>query len=231
MRTIVPGYKLATWFKSLYSSFKILQMKNFLIPVFLLLVSFTLQAQNKASRANLGYLEGVVAIDVLGIQTKYKEFNDSLQDALQKKYNTKQLEEDSKYTNSSDEEIRQKAITAREQIEWISNYYNDVSFQKMEILYKPITDFRELIKTVAVENGYDLCFLYRSDGVSDMIYKDYETEQALRANIFNCAKKRGGDESEQAMQAKANECQNEILGPLLETSVDITELIAEKLGK
>ena len=78
--------------------------------------------------------------------------------------------------------------------------------------------------------GLDLFFLFGPNGVESVEYKDVETNSNFQNSIVDCARKKGF--SNQAdYNEKLNMCSREILSPLMQNSVDITELVIQELKK
>lgn len=206
-------------------------MKNLILLSLLLFMAIPTTAQQKAARADYSYLESFAIPNAAEIQAEFARFQDSLTNALDVQYGIKQLEEDAKYANSGDEPTRIKALSARDKLSRIQNYIDEASIERGSTLYKPFSDLKDLIVNVTSRNGYDLCFLYGPNGVNDLVYKDPYMQEEVLGNIYACAKKGAANMSEAELTAHNQECQNKILNPLLENSVDITMLIKDAMGK
>lgn len=206
-------------------------MKKLLIPFFIVFIGFTVNAQQKAAKADYGALEKLVLPNKAEVDAKYERYQDSLKDATYNTPEVQKLIQDAKYIEYADMKKRKRAVEAEMKVRGLTEQLNTMVYEKGEELYGPIYRMNDLIKTVAADNGYDMCFLYGPKGIFDVAYKDPSLKTQLMNSLTDCAKKKSEETGNKNMVALGEECQEELLNPLIDNSVDITQLIIQKLGK
>lgn len=193
-------------------------------------------AQQKAARADYTQIKALIPYSSTELEAQHKQFQDSLMQALERQYDIKKLEEEANIFknqqeyNAGDEATQLKFTEAQEKLQKISDYYSQAVSENASKLYKPFLDLSEEIRQIIAKNGYDLIFLFGPNGVESVEYKDVETYSNFQNSIVDCARKKGF--SNQAdYNEKLNMCSREILSPLMQNSVDITELVIQELKK
>ncbi|WP_374957972.1 hypothetical protein [Gilvibacter sp.] len=209
--------------------------KRLTILLLLGLVGIT-NAQTNSAKADFSQIKALIPYSSAELEAQQKQFQDSLMQALERQYDIKKLEEEANIFknqqeyNAGDEATQLKFTEAQEKLQKISDYYNQAVSQNASKLYKPFLDLSQKIRQIIAKNGYDLIFLFGPNGVESVEYKDVETYSNFQNSIVDCARKKGF--SNQAdYNEKLNMCSREILSPLMQNSVDITELVIQELKK
>ena len=206
-------------------------MKNAFL-FFALVVSVGIaNAQYKTARVDTDLLTRSVYPEFESEFQAFQKHIDSLYTSLEQDEQIKGYLQTIQANDRSNEEAQMKLATAMQEINRIQNRMTDVSRQiYMERFGDKMNRLNELINTYQSENAFDLVFDFSSQGMDDTRFISQEVQNAVQKSIADCMGMPEGLDADQyrvELDKRLPPCQEKILKPLLDASVDITEQVVK----
>ena len=203
-----------------------------------------LSGQNKTAKVNIEYLRDMVMPDFDERVKDLEQHMDSVTTVMMNMEQVKQWQLDIEreswvarpgYEDAKKEaEKKAKAQEAREGMSRLENKFQDIYSIEQKKRFKAYYDMRDRIISYKQNNDFDLVFEYGATGVMNILYKDMDQERRMKEQIQKCVKlPEGLSQAEQQAEfnKQAKQCEFQVMGPLWDEGIDITEDIALELRK
>ena len=208
-------------------------MKGILLALLLIISVGRSSAQYKTARVNTDELISRVYPEFASEFLAFQEHIDNLYNDLEQDEKIKGYLQTIQDNDSSSEEAQIELLTAQQEITQIQNRMSDLSQQiYLERFGERLSRLNELVTAYQSENALDLIFDFSSQGMGEIRFLSQELQNAIEKTLGDCVAMPEGLDADQyrtELDKRLPPCQEKILKPLLDQSMDVTDLIIQSL--